>query len=343
MKIVRWGIIGCGEVTEVKSGPALAKATNSRLVAVMRRNGTLAQDYARRHGVPRWHDDADAIIEADDVDVVYVATTPDAHRDLVLRCAAAGKPVLVEKPMALDFAQCTDMVAACKAAGTPLWVAYYRRALPRFLAIRDIVHGGAIGDIRMVVCRQFKHAPTRPPEGPAPWRTDPRISGGGLFADTMSHTLDLLDFLLGPVAAVRAFAASTTGTARVEDVVSATLRLESGVLCNASVSYVADRDEEANEIIGSKGRVAFTVARPTPIRLTIGDSVQDFPIDDPPHIHQPLVQSIVDELNGLGACASTGATGARTNWVMDEVLREFRTAGLPDVDSTTEGASSRSR
>lgn len=329
MKAIRWGIIGCGDVTEVKSGPALSRASHSQLVAVMRRNGALAADYARRHGVPRWHDDADAIIRAPDIDAVYVATTPDSHRDLVLRCAAARKPVLVEKPMALDYRQCQEMVAACAAAGTPLWVAYYRRALPRFLAVRDMVMSGVIGDIRMIVCRQMKPAAPRALADPAAWRTNPSISGGGLFADTMSHTLDFLDYVFGPIAAVRAFAASTTGHPSVEDMVSAAFRFESGVLCSASVCYVADRDEESNEIIGSAGRIAFTVARPTPIRLTVGDSVRAFPIDDPPHVHQPLVQSIVDELNGVGSCASTGESGARTNWVMDEVLRELRQSGSP--------------
>ena len=127
MRTIRWGIIGCGDVTEIKSGPGFYKATNSALVAVMRRNGALAAEYARRHGVARFHDDAEAILRADDIDAVYVATTPETHRDYVLRCAAAGKPVLVEKPMAMSGTECDDMIAACRRAGVPLWVAYYRR------------------------------------------------------------------------------------------------------------------------------------------------------------------------------------------------------------------------
>src|SRR5262245_61477615 len=96
-RTIRWGIIGCGDVTEVKSGPGFAKASGSALTAVMRRTGALAQDYAQRHGVPRWYDEADALIADPDVDVVYVATPPYAHRDHVLRAARAGKPVYVEK------------------------------------------------------------------------------------------------------------------------------------------------------------------------------------------------------------------------------------------------------
>src|SRR5512144_2598928 len=119
----------------MKSGPALYRAERSALVAVADRNAARAADFARRHGVARWHDDAEAILRAPDIDAVYVATTPDSHRDYVVRCAAARKPVLVEKPMALEGSQCDEMIAACAAAGVPLWVAYYRRALPRFLAV----------------------------------------------------------------------------------------------------------------------------------------------------------------------------------------------------------------
>src|SRR5258706_15119616 len=159
MKTIRWGIIGCGNVTEVKSGPALSKATNSELVAVMRRNGALAADYARRHGVPRWHDDAEAIIGAPDIDAIYIATLTDSHRHYTLRCAAAGKPVYVEKPMGMNHAECLDMIAACRVARVPLWVGYYRRALPRFQAVRDLLAAGAIGPVRMVVSRQFQRLP----------------------------------------------------------------------------------------------------------------------------------------------------------------------------------------
>src|SRR4030095_10215885 len=156
MKTIRWGMIGCGDVTEVKSGPGFYKAEHSALVAVMRRNGALAADYARRHGVARWHDDAEAIIRAPDIDAVYIATLTDTHCDYTLRCAAAGKPVYVEKPMALTYTECTAMVDACRAAKVPLWVGYYRRALPRFLKVRELIESRAIGLVRLVGTRWFQ-------------------------------------------------------------------------------------------------------------------------------------------------------------------------------------------
>ena len=328
MKTIRWGIIGCGDVTEVKSGPGFHKAANSELIAVMRRNGVLAADYARRHRVPRWHDDADAIIRAPDIDAIYVATTPESHCDYVLRCAAAGKPVLVEKPMAMDAGQCEAMLGACRSAGVPLWVAYYRRALPRFLKVRELVQSGAIGTVRMVASRQFQPYRTQAQANPGspPWRIETARSGGGLFVDMVSHTLDFLDFVFGPIGQIRGFADNQAGAYRPEDVVTAGYRFESGVYGNGTFCYAADRDDEMNEIIGAEGRILFSTTKAVPIRVMRGDAVDAIPVDDPPHVHQPLIQSIVDELNGRGACASTGESAARTTRVIDEILREYRAA-----------------
>ena len=322
MKTVRWGMIGCGDVTETKSGPGFAGAANSALVAVMRRDGALAADYARRHGVARWHDDAQAILSAGDIDAVYVATPPDTHREYVERCAAAGKPVLVEKPMARDAAECGAMIAACRVARVPLWVAYYRRSLPRFLAVRDLVLGGAIGEVRMVISRQYQRLPSST-EGL--WRVDAKRSGGGLFVDMAVHTLDFWDFLFGPIASVRAHAGNRAGAYDPEDTIVASWRFASGVHGSGAWCYAADTDDEGNEIVGSSGRIRFRTTAPTPIEVLRGaDVVETLAVADQPHVHQPLIQSIVDELNGAGSCPSTGESAARTTAIVDAILREVR-------------------
>ena len=195
MERVRWGIIGVGNVTEGKSGPAFQQAERSELVAVMRRNGDLAADYARRHHVPRWYDDADELINDPEVDAVYVATPPDSHRDYAVRAAQAGKPVYVEKPMARTALECEAMIAACDDAGVGLFVAYYRRAMPRFATVKELLDSGRIGQLRSVSIRNER--PGHLDEaGRGGWRVDPEISGGGHFVDLGSHTLDLLDWAL---------------------------------------------------------------------------------------------------------------------------------------------------
>jgi len=319
-------MIGCGDVTERKSGPGFGKAAHSELVAVMRRNGALAQDYARRHGVARWHDDADAIIRAPDIDAVYIATLTDSHCEYTRRCAEAGKPVYVEKPMGMTHAECVEMIAACRQGSVPLWVGYYRRALPRFLTVRDLLAADTIGDVRAVVSRHLQ----RPPGaeqfagGGIPWRVDPERSGGGFFFEGACHTFDILDFLFGPIVGVRAFAGNQAKAYRPEDVVTASFRFSSGVHGSGTWCYTSDCDEEYNEIVGARGRIRFSTTAPAPIRIFRGDAMEELPVGDPEHVHQPLIQTIVDELNGRGACPSTGESGARTARVMEDILAEFR-------------------
>jgi predicted dehydrogenase len=323
VKTIRWGIIGCGDVTEVKSGPGLQKARSSALVAVMRRNGDLAADYARRHHVPRWYDDAAALINDPEVDAVYVATPPDSHRDYTIQAAQAGKPVYVEKPMARNHAECQQMVEACRAAGVPLFVAYYRRMLPRFLKIRELLTQGAIGQPRFVSVTLYQKRPDIDPAS-LPWRVLPEIAGAGIFLDLASHTLDILDYLLSPIRAAQGIAGNQGGLYRAEDIVSGAWLHESGVQGVGTWCFTAFRNVDQNEIIGSAGKLTFSTFDTEPVLLTTAEGVTEFPLDNPPHVQQPLIQTIVDDLNGVGACPSTGESAARTSWVMDQMLWAYR-------------------
>ncbi|MFJ7974334.1 Gfo/Idh/MocA family protein [Peribacillus sp. JNUCC 23] len=318
---VRWGIIGCGDVTEVKSGPAFQKSKNSELVAVMRRTGELAKDYAQRHNVPKWYDDADALINDPDVDAVYIATPPSSHKEYTIKVAKAGKPVYVEKPMALNFAECNEMVAACKEARVPLYVAYYRRALPRFVKIKELLENKAIGDVRFVSITQYQKASEDVLDSQnLPWRVQPELSGGGLFFDLASHTLDLLDFLLGPIKDVQGFTSNQAGYYSAEDIVTSTYRFESGIHGVGNWCFSAFEDVDVNEIVGSKGKITFSTFGNDPIVLTTISGTEQWNFEAPQHVHQPLVETIVADLTGdSGQCPSTGVTGARTNWVMGEI------------------------
>jgi len=321
MRTIRWGIIGCGDVTEVKSGPALQRATSSSLVAVMRRNGDLARDYAKRHDVPKWYDDADALIHDPDVDVVYVATPPSSHKEYVLRSARAGKPVYVEKPMARDFVECQTMIEACRAAQVPLFVAYYRRALPRFLKIKELIESGAIGDVRFVAVTLLRAPdPKIVAGGPLPWRVIPEIAGAGLFLDLGSHMLDFLDYALGPICEARGVASNQAHLYPAEDVVTGTFRFESGAQGVGTWCFSAAEARDHTEIVGSRGRIVYSTFESTPIVLVTREGSTEFPIDNPTHIQQPLIQIIVNALHGRGTSPSTGESAARTSWVMDQLL-----------------------
>ena len=316
---IRWGIVGCGDVCEVKSGPGFQKADGSELVAVMRRDRAKAEDFARRHGVPRVHATAEALIDDPDVDAVYIATPPSTHAELALRTAAAGKPCLVEKPMARTHAECIAMVEAFHRAGRPLWVAYYRRALPRFLAIRDLLRNHRIGQITSV------HATilNRLTEGyvARDWHFDPPISGGGLAFDVGSHALDLLDFYFGPVSGARAFSANTGRSYAAEDVTVAALQFESGLLGSGLFNFHTSEKLDRLTFIGSTGELTTPIFFDEDVVIRDERGTERLPFERPAHVHQGLIQTIVDELGGSGRCESTGESGARTSWVLDECVR----------------------
>lgn len=190
---VKWGIIGCGDVTEIKSGPAFQKVDHSELIAVMRRNGEKAADYAKRHNVPKWYDDADKLIHDPDINAIYIATPPSTHAAYAIKSMKAGKPTYVEKPMAMNADECQKMLDVSKETGVPLFVAYYRRALPYFVKLKELMDMHAIGDVKTI--NLILHLPAKPEEldGSAGWRVDPSISGGGHFHDLAAHQLDYLE------------------------------------------------------------------------------------------------------------------------------------------------------
>jgi 1,5-anhydro-D-fructose reductase (1,5-anhydro-D-mannitol-forming) len=325
VRTIRWGIIGCGDVTEVKSGPGFQQAEHSALVAVMRRDGARAADYARRHGVPRWYDDAAALIADPEVDAVYVATPPSSHAEHALAAARAGKPVYVEKPMARHAAECRAMVDGCRAAGVPLFVAYYRRALPRFLEIKRLLESGEIGDVRFVSITL--HQPLTPEEldpRTLPWRVDPAIAGGGRFVDLASHMLDFLDFALGPIVVAHGAAANQARRYAAEDVVAGSFRFASGVVGSGVWCFSAFDRADRTEIVGSAGRIVYSTFDTRPVVVHTDAGVREVAIDNPVHIQQPMIQLVVNALNGQGESPSTGETAMRTSWVMDRMLEGYR-------------------
>lgn len=311
-------MVGCGEVTEVKSGPGLKKAAGSQLVAVMRRSGTLAADYARRHGVPRWYDDAAALIGDPEVDAVYVATPPDTHGHYALLAAAAGKPALVEKPMARHTPECDRMIEAFAAAGQKLFVAYYRRSLPRWEYLKEALEAGEIGRVTGLTYRLGlpKHLE------PAAWRVRVEQAGGGHFPDLASHGLDLLDWLLGPLEKVQGRAANLVSSYAAEDVVTAGF-VTGGVPGTMACNFASRIQEDLLILSGTKGEIRTPLLGHEPLLIETPQGLQRRDFMPPPHVTQPLIQACVDDLLGRGECPSTGASARRTSVVIDAILGEY--------------------
>jgi len=240
--MIHWGFIGCGSVTEKKSGPAFSKVEGSDVVAVMCRNIDKAKDYAERHSIGKWYDNAQDLIDDPQVNAVYVATPPASHAEYAIAAMKAGKPVYVEKPMAASYEECLQMNRVSEETGIPCFVAYYRRTLPYFRRVKQLIDEGALGTVSTVQIR-FAIPPyaTDYDRDNLPWRVKKEIAGAGYFYDLASHQLDLLDYLFGPVTDVNGFTTNVGGLYAVEDTVTAAFRFQSGVLGSGSWSFVAHK------------------------------------------------------------------------------------------------------
>ncbi len=324
-KPIKWGIIGVGDVCEVKSGPAFQQVEGSELVAVMRRSGDLAKDFAERHGVPKYYDNADALINDPEINAIYIATPPNAHAAYVIKAAQAGKIVYVEKPMARTHEECLTMIEACKIANVPLFVAFYRRALPNFLKIKELLTHNAIGEVRFVNIALQK--PLRPDivgnsADSNNWRANPELSGGGYFHDLGCHQLDVLDFLFGPIVKATGFSKNQGGAYIGDDIVVGNFEFGNGVMGTGTWCFASNKmsEIELTTIVGSKGQISFPFFGDHSVTLEVeGQETQRFEFDIPKTIQKPFIQTIIDELNGKGTSPSHGESAARTNWVMEQI------------------------
>ncbi len=317
---IRWGIIGCGDVTEVKSGPAYQQCKGFELVAVMRRNGELARDYAQRHGVERFYDNADALINDAGVDAVYIATPPDSHTDYALRVAAAGKPCCIEKPMAPSYRECRAIVDAFSVPQLPLFVAYYRRSLPRFTKVKSLLASGAIGEPRHISWHLSKPPNEADRTGADNWRTDSRVAPGGYFDDLASHGLDLFAYLLGNYSEVHGIQRNQQKLYTAFDAITACWVHDNNVTGSGSWNFGSRVRKDQVTIEGSEGELAFSIIDEAPINLQNAEGQASFQIDHPTHIQAHHVAQMRDALLYNAPHPSTGASAAHTAWVVDQIL-----------------------
>jgi predicted dehydrogenase len=275
--------------------------------------------------VTRWYDDADRLIADEQVDAVYIATPPGVHEMYAMKVAAAGKPCYVEKPMARNSAEAQRMVQAFAAVNVPLFVAYYRRCLPRFVKAKEIIESGQLGSLLSIEYR-YADGQMNKAESPVPWRLQAEQAGAGLFMDLASHALDLLDWFFGPLIDVRGRAANMAGQYDVEDLARLSFATGAGVRGSASWSFVHPERIDEYCIMGDAAELKFACFGNDPVTVTDckGES-QRFDLPNPMHVEQPMIQTVVDELRGVNGAKSpsVGASGLRTQIVMDRVLERY--------------------
>ena len=327
MKEIAWGFIGCGEVTEKKSGPAFNEVQGSHVEAVMSRSEAKARSYAERHHIRKWYTDAQELIDDPDVNAIYIATPPSSHATFAIMAMKAGKPVYVEKPLAASYEDCARVNRISEQTGVPCYVAYYRRYLPYFQRVKQIVEQGVIGKVINVQVRfavpprelDYSH-----PEN-LPWRLQPDIAGGGYFYDLAPHQLDLLQDMFGVILEARGICANRGQIYAAEDSVSAVFRFENGLPGSGSWCFVAHDSarEDSIQLIGDRGSLRFSVFDYAPIELHTSEGNESIEVPNPACVQQPLITSVVEHLQGLGVCTCTSMSATPVNWALDRILGKF--------------------
>lgn len=321
MEKIGWGIIGCGDVTELKSGPAFNKVNDSTLVAVMRRDLEKARQYAEKHDVPSFYNDANALINDAHVNAVYIATPPSSHEQYALAAIAAGKQVYIEKPMALDFEAASRIVNAADQKKVKLTVAHYRREQPIFKKIKQLLAEKVIGDILLVSLQYYRKALT-PGELNIPriaWRVDPVVSGGGLFHDLAPHQLDLLYYFFGDAVSASGYAINQSGSYPADDLVIGNILFRSGIVFNGIWFFNVREEEEKDsfEIIGTKGKISFSVFQHVKFLINIQDTFNAYTFDKIEHVQQPMIEKVVEFFLGKGPNPCSGNDGAAVMKMID--------------------------
>lgn len=321
---INWGIIGCGDVTEIKSGPAFNKVPGSSLVAVMRRNGEKAADYAKRHLVPRWYADASQLINDPDVNAIYIATPPSSHEQYALAAIAAGKPVYVEKPMAFNYTAAKNIANAAAAKNVKLVVAHYRREWPLFKKLKELIDANAIGDVHLVRLVLYKTAFTKEQlaNESLAWRIDPAISGGGIFHDLAPHQLDILYHIFGAAKKINGIALNQAGNYKTDDMVAGNILFENGIVFSGAWCFNASEQSDRCEIIGSNGKLSFSFFDGGGIELFTNNTRNVFDFEALQHVQQPMIERTVQYFLGNADNPCTGEAGAEImHWIDQFVQR----------------------
>lgn len=257
---ITWGVIGCGDVVETKNGPALYLAEGSKLAGIWNRTRAKAEEWTARHGHGRAYDSLDELLADPAIDIVYVATTPNCHKEHAIAVARARKHCYLEKPLALSYEDAEEIRAAFEEAHTRCFTAHYRRGMPRYRELARLLAEGTIGTVRgvQVIRTQRQTAEELLPEDQKPWRVRPEVSGGSHFFEGDAHMLDLIDFLAGPLTDFKLEVTNETHCYPGEDAVSLSGITDKRIMVSGTWCYATYKAIDRFLIYGDAGSVEFS-------------------------------------------------------------------------------------
>lgn len=316
---VRWGMIGTGDVTERKSGPALYLAERSELIGVTNRTRERAERWATQHGEPQVYDSAEEMLADDRINAVYIATPPSTHAQYTAQAAHAGKHVLCEKPMAMNVDECRQMNAVCREHNVSLTIAFYRRFFPVVQKMRELVDAGEVGRVLRISAKTI--SPFSPPNA-EPWRLDAAVAGGGFLMDMGTHRFDLFNYFVGSPQRVLGIVGTQSLEAEVDDVASIAMQFADGVQGSAAFHWNCPLGRDELEIVGTEGILttdSLSGAGRLVLETSKGRELWALPSSMPVHLN--LVQRFVDHVLDDAPNPCSGESGMVASEMVEAIYR----------------------
>jgi len=306
--MLNWLVVGVGDITTKRVIPAILAEPRSRLAGIVTRDARKAEAF----GVPGWSDLKEAF---QGVDAVYVATPVFLHAQQTILCLRAGKHVLCEKPMGMNYAEACAMEQAARETGRVLGIAYYRRLYPKVDRVKALIESGAIG--RPVFAEATSHDWFNPIGGHRSWLADPAQAGGGPLYDIASHRIDLMNYLFGAPRRACGYSSTLVQPVPVEDNASVLIDYENGVRGFVDVRWHSRVPRDEFRIRGTEGEIDLS-----PLN---GDSLV-FPggresVAAPENLHYPCVHDFVCAVLDGSPLRSSGASAMVTDWVTERVAK----------------------
>lgn len=319
---IKWGFIGCGKVVEQKSGLAFNEVPNSCVYSIMRRNIESARKSSQKFSAPNWFDNIDDLLSSD-IDAVYIATPPGLHYEQAIKCCDAGKPIYIEKPIARNYNEAKAIVEAFDKKNIPLFVGHYRRALPRFQKIKQLLAENCIGNVCSV--NFFLNRIFSQKEADTTWLYNPILSGGGKFFDIAAHTIDIIIYLFGDIKEICGFATNNGTICPLENNVVFSFSTSKKIIGSANFNCISNKKNDRMIVIGTKGTLEFSIHGCYDIVINDYNSNKTtiLEIPDPKIVEAPMIRTVVDSLLNRGNCPCLGRDALSTYWAIDEILTGY--------------------
>ena len=324
MKEIKWGLVGCGDISQKRVAPAMRDLANHSIRGISRKQTDKLAEFAEEFGAVECFSSAEELILSPDIDAVYLATPVNLHCAHTLLALENGKHVLCEKPMAMSVAECDRMVETAKRTGRLLGIAYYRRFYPAVLKIKELIAAGQIGRpvmARALACEFWSF----PKDHPLYWHIDPEQSGGGPLMDFGSHRIDIIIDIMGQVRNVAAFTDKLYFDHQVEDSSLLILRHGSGAHSTIGAYHSIGHPCDELEVFGSEGRITIPVLNEGEVCFYRGNELIER-FHCPPHdnLHLPLVEDFGRAIIENRPPGISGETGRLTSIVMEAAYRASR-------------------